>query len=166
MLFLAILVIAIPVFLGSRDTALYGIPFSPTLFQTHVAMAHRSIIILLAIRILTLRIPLNQMERTFERLRLHRFSRVFSVAMDLLPQVRSLAQQSIQDLRQTRRTKNWVSHSIDQVSSFLAHLLILADQMENKEEQGKTGRNRGSYNIIPESTKPNNQKQDSKSAEE
>ncbi len=101
LLFLGILVFGIPIFIGQRDALFWGIPYSRDIFRMSVEMATRSVIILIAIKTFTGNISVEQMSHGFQRLRLVRFSEVFSVSMNLLPRIREIARETFQDFRQS-----------------------------------------------------------------
>lgn len=99
LLFLAILVFGVPIFAGSKDAVWWGIRYSSEIFQMSLVMVYRSVIILMAIKMFTRRISIQQMAEALEKARLRQFSQVFTMAMKILPGLRTLIRTSFRECR-------------------------------------------------------------------
>ena len=81
LLFLGILVFAVPLFAGQKEALFLGISYSSELFRSSLVMAQRSIILLMGLKFLTSRISVEQMAQWLAGSRFKRFSQVFSLSM-------------------------------------------------------------------------------------
>ena len=128
LLFLAILAFGIPLFIGNRNDMFLGISYSHDVFQMSLVMVHRSVIILLSIKMFTNHISVEQMAAALQRIRLKQFSQVFSISMRALPEIRTIAVSTFQEYRQSPKRKNIFSESFDWLVKLVVRLLAYADQ--------------------------------------
>ena len=133
LLFLALMVIGMPLVCGEKDVRLWGVPYSREVFQMGVVMAQRGVILVLAIRMFTNRISLSQISASLQQTRLHHFSEVFALAMDSLPTIRTLATHTFQECRQAPEGKNMFSRMFGFFVKLLVAILLYADQVHAKE---------------------------------
>ncbi len=138
LLFLALLVFAIPVFIGERNAQFWGISYSPDIFRMSVVMAFRSIMILIAIKIFTGHISVEQMAEALQRVRLKQFSHVFSISMRILPEIRAITLDTFQEYRTSVRGWNIFSETFDWTVKLMVRLLYFADRFDaNQPSKGK-----------------------------
>jgi hypothetical protein len=137
-LFLAVLVLGTPLFIGDRAALFMGIQFSPEILRMNLAMAHRSIIILLSIRVLTDHIPIGHISQSLNRLGLPRLSRVVAISFQMLPQIKSMSIDSYNGFRQDKRGRSALFKGFDQIAMLMARLLVFADRIaENSAMAGE-----------------------------
>lgn len=103
LVFLAILVFGVPVFAGNKDAVRWGIRYSTEIFQMSLVMVYRSIIILMAIKMFTRRISIQQIAGALEKARLRQLSQVFALAMTILPGLRDLVSVNLRECRSNIR---------------------------------------------------------------
>ncbi len=135
LLFLSLLVFGIPLFIGQRDGLFLGIPYSREIFRMSVEMASRSVILLMAIKTFTGNISVEQMSQGFQRLRLHRFSEVFSLSMNMLPRIRQIALETFQEFRQDSRGGFRMKEAFHLLALLIARLLHFAEKYATSENQ-------------------------------
>ncbi len=88
LLFLTILSVGVPLFLGTKDESFWGISYSKEYFQMSIVMVNRSIIILLSIRMFTNRISIGQISHALNRIKMQKFGQVFTISMHTLPEIK------------------------------------------------------------------------------
>ena len=132
LIFLALLILGTPLFIGDRSATFMGVPYSLEIFRMNLAMAHRSIIILLSIRVLTNHIPIDHISRHINRLRFPRLSQAVAISFRMLPQIKSITIESYKDFRQNERIQSGLVNGFDQIALLMARLLILADRISEK----------------------------------
>ncbi len=128
LLFLAILAFGIPLFIGNRADLFFGIPYSHDVFRMSLVMVSRSVVILLSIKMFTNHISVEQMAAALQRIRLNRFSEVFSISMRALPEIRIIAASTYREYRRTPKQKNLFSESFDWLVKLVVRLLTYADR--------------------------------------
>ena len=137
-LFLALLVFAIPVFIGQRNAMFYGIPYSPEIFRMSLVMAFRSVTILTAIKIFTSHISVEQMALALQRVRLKQFSHVFTISMRILPEIRAITLDTFREYRTSLRGNNILTETFDWTVKLIVRLLYFADRFDaNQPSKGE-----------------------------
>ena len=126
LLFLAILVFAVPLFAGHKDALFLGIAYSSELFRSSLVMAQRSIILLMGLKFLTSRISVEQMAQWLASSRFKRFSQVFSLSMQALPEVRSITTETLRDYRKNSDGGNFFSNISSYSIRFMVRMLQFA----------------------------------------
>ncbi len=126
--FLAILVFAIPLFIGKRESVFWGIPYSRDIFFMSVSMSLRSVIILSAIKIFTNHISIEQMSNALTRIRLKNFSQVFAIAMNQLPQIKKITVETYYEFKNEPKKTNIFSHIFNSFAHLIARILYFADK--------------------------------------
>lgn len=130
--FLGVLVFGLPLFIGSKDASFLRIPYSSSVFEMSLVMFHRSIIILMSIKIFTNRIPLVQISKSIQNTRLKKFGQVFSISMDTLPEINSITKNSLQEFRRKPRSKNIISEVFDSLVRLFVRILYFAEDYHTK----------------------------------
>ena len=125
---LLVLFAGIPLVLGKNDASWYGIPYSSDYLLMSLVMIKRSILILLGIKMFIHKISLEQISRSLQKIRLQRFSEVFSTAMRVLPEVRVITSNTYREFKRTPRDKNILSHLYDWLVKLAVRILFFADQ--------------------------------------
>jgi len=110
LLFLGILVFGVPLFAGEKDAVFYGFHYSGYMFRMSVVMAGRSVLILMAIKLFTGRISVEQIAAGMKRIHLRHFSEVFALSMQALPEIRYIATTTYREHREAPRKRNIFSH--------------------------------------------------------
>lgn len=128
LLFLAILIFGVPLFIGSRESLFLGIPYSHDILMMSVNMGLRSLIILTAIKIFTNHVTTEQMGDWLKRLRLKHFSEVFATAMQIMPKVKEISLQTFEEFRHSPRQLNLFSHVFTWTAKLIARLLFFVDE--------------------------------------
>lgn len=126
LLFLAILLFGVPVFLGQRDMMFYGIPYSREYFRISVSMVNRSLIILLSLRMFTHRITTEQIASGIKRIGLNKFSDVLSISIGVLPDIKRIAVNTFRDFKESPRQKNIIVDAYHWTVKLFARILIFA----------------------------------------
>ena len=108
-LLLCFLAFGAPLILGIKDCSFLGIPYSSEYLMISTIMVNRSIIILLSIKMITQKIPVDQMSRGLQRIRLKQFSQVFSTALIVLPEVKLLTKTTFQEFKTRNKEGNFFS---------------------------------------------------------
>jgi hypothetical protein len=108
LLFLAILVLAVPLFIGEKDAVFMGISYATGIFRSSVVMAERSIILLMGLNHFTSRISVDQMARVMANSRFKNFSQVFSLSMKALPDVKSITTETFHEYRRVSDGRNFL----------------------------------------------------------
>ncbi len=129
--FLALLVLAVPLFAGIKDAAFYGIPYSSQMFHMSVVMAGRSIIILLSLRLFTSRISVEQLAEGMQRIHLRQFSQVFALSMQTLPQIRTIAGTTYREYRDKPRRKNIFAYFFNFAVILIIRILEFANTLSS-----------------------------------
>jgi energy-coupling factor transporter transmembrane protein EcfT len=122
------LLLGIPLILGKKDSSFFGIPYSQEYFQMSLVMINRSILILLGIKMLTNKINIQQIGQSLHKIRLQRFSEVFSTALRVLPEVKVITHNTYREFKRTPRDKNIMSHLYDWLVKLTIRILYFADQ--------------------------------------
>ncbi len=128
--FLAVLVFGIPLFIGQRNALFLGVPYSPEIFRMSVVMAFRSMAILMAIKIFTAHISVEQMAAALQRVRLKQFSHVFTISMHLLPEIRRITLNTFREYRTSVQGWNIFSQTFDWTVKLIVRLLYFAEQYD------------------------------------
>ncbi len=138
LLLLAVMIFGVPLFCGDRDRVLYNVPYSQEMFQMSVVMAQRSLILIMAIKMFTNRISVEQISVSLQRAGLRRFGQVFTLAMEFLPEIRSIAVATLQEHRQRTDKQNPVSGALSFLESLLVRVLQYAEQrVQAGDHQGR-----------------------------
>jgi hypothetical protein len=132
LLFLGILIFAVPLFAGEKDALILGISYSSDLFRTSLVMAQRSIILLMALKFLTSRISVEQMAQWLASSRFKRFSQVFSLSMQALPEVRSITTETLRDYRKDSTGRNFLSNISNYSTKFMVRMLHFAGSFSDQ----------------------------------
>jgi len=135
--FLGILLLGVPLLVGSKDAVLWGLPYSRKTFQASTVMVHRSIMIVLAFKVFSNHLPITEVSGTMEKLGLKSFGEVFALSTEALPEIRDIALSRMRDFRTSPRRKNIFSHLFQGLVKLLAALVLFADQYharKNKKE--------------------------------
>lgn len=130
--FLVLMIFGVPLFVGDRSALFFGIPYSPEYFKISVVMGYRSIIILFSLKMFTNRIPLRELARRMQGGRFSKFGQVFSMASDLLPELRQVAVKTYTDYKGSGRDRNIVSHNFHWVTELIVRLLLTAEETHSK----------------------------------
>ncbi len=128
--FLAFLAFGVPVFAGSKDAVFMGIPYSAEIFRMSVVMVFRSLIILMAVKMFTSRISVEQMAAVFHRIRLRQFSLIFSLAMGMLPQIRRITLNTFREVRRTRPGWIGLPAIFDGLVTLLVRIIAFAESCQ------------------------------------
>jgi hypothetical protein len=129
LLFLAFIVLLVPVICGSKDALALGVPYSTELLQAGLVMAQRSLIILLGLRVFTGRVSVGDLSFALRQSRFQPFGQVFTLAIDSLPQIRSIAAGAFRDFRQSESRKARISTAFEFLVAFLVRLLLYAQSV-------------------------------------
>jgi hypothetical protein len=132
LLFLSILVFVIPALIGEKDAYLFQIPYSSQIFRMSVEMAHRSIFILLAIKIMTRKISTEQLTAAFQKIHLNQFSEVFSIAMRMTPEIRKIFQSTFRDFHRSKGEGNIISKFYKFAIKLFVNILLFAEEYHQK----------------------------------
>jgi energy-coupling factor transporter transmembrane protein EcfT len=133
--FLAVLVLLVPLIAGNKDSILLGISYSSDLFRTGLIMVQRSIIILLALKLFTSRISLDKLAEAMQRTRFQCFSRVFSISMQVLPDIRSITVNTFHEHRHSHRKKNFLRHTFDYAVKLSVRVLRYAETVPTDQDK-------------------------------
>jgi hypothetical protein len=96
---LFLLLVAIPVLLvGTRDARWFGLPYNSAMLHLNLIMVERSMIIMLAVKMLTNRLTPEILSGGLKRLRLHQFEQVFSLAQTMLPELRDTVRDELKEV--------------------------------------------------------------------
>jgi energy-coupling factor transporter transmembrane protein EcfT len=133
--FLAVLVLLVPLITGNKDAILLGVSYSSDLFRTSLIMVQRSIIILLALKLFTSRISLDKLTEAMERTRFKRFSRVFSISMRVLPDIRTITVDTFHEHRHSRRQRNFFRHTFDYAVKLSVRVLKYAEAFPTEQDK-------------------------------
>ncbi|MBN2366155.1 MAG: hypothetical protein EH225_09235 [Calditrichaeota bacterium] len=126
LVFLAFLIFAVPLFAGDKNAVFLGISYSSDLFRSSVVMAERSVILLMGLKFLTSRISVEQMAQAMANSRFKRFSQVFSLSMQALPDVRSITNETLREFRHESTGRNFLSNLSDYAIKFMVRILHYA----------------------------------------
>lgn len=132
LLFLSILVFVIPALIGQKDAHLFGIRYSSHIFHISVEMAHRSIFILLAVKIITRNITTEQLVAGFQKIHLNQFSEVFSISMKMMPEIRGIFQRTFGEFRNSRGSRNIVAETYRFTIRLFVNILFFAEDYHRK----------------------------------
>ena len=127
LLFLSILAFGVPMFIGDKDGLFRGIPYSSEVFLTSFLMVERSIIILLSLKMFTNHIPMDHMSNGLQKIRLKKFSQVFSISLQTLPKVKDLTSNTYKKFKQRTYKKNILSDIFDFMVQLIVNILKFAD---------------------------------------
>lgn len=130
LLFLAILVFGVPLFAGTKDKSFLGIPYSFEIFQMSVEMAHRSVIILMSVKMFTNRISVDQMARAMQRIRLRQFSQVFALALKVLPEIRVITVNTFKEYRTRERRQNFIADAFHWLVKLMVRIIHYANTLQ------------------------------------
>ncbi len=125
--FLGILVFGTPLFIGSRQSSFLGIPYSADILRMSANMALRSVIILMAIKIFTNHISIEQMSNWLKRVRLKNFSEVFATSMKMMPKVKEISLQTFEEFRHSPKNLNMFSQAFTWTAKLIARLLFFVE---------------------------------------
>ncbi len=137
LLFIALMVGGVPVLLGDRSAVFMGIPYAPEYVQATVVMVERGLIILMALKLFTTRLSLEEITRQLGRTRFRQFGEAFGLAMELLPQMRAMATESYHEYRSQRRGRNPIRHILSWTAELIARAVVRAESYSYK--KGRTG---------------------------
>ncbi len=134
---LLFLLLGIPLVLGNKDAQLGGISYSTEYLRLSGIMVSRSIIILLSIKMITGKISLSQISKGLQRIHLHQFSQVFSIAMHVLPEIQSISRNTLKEFKFRDSHGNIFSRVYHLLITLVVKILLFADQYHL--EQNKPG---------------------------
>lgn len=137
LLFLAVMLGAVPVLLGEKSASFMGIPYSPEYVQATVVMAHRSVVILLALKLFTSRLSLDELARVIARTRFRQFGEAFGLSMELLPALRSTAVQAYREYRLSLPGRGVIRHTLSWMAELIARALVHAETLQT--DKRRTG---------------------------
>jgi hypothetical protein len=127
LLFLAVMVGAVPLLLGHKTATFMGIPYAPAYVEATLVMASRSLVILLSLKLFTQRLSLEELAERLARTRFHQFGEAFTLAMELLPHFRHTATEAYAEYRLELPGRNPVRHTASWVIEVIARVLIHAE---------------------------------------
>jgi energy-coupling factor transporter transmembrane protein EcfT len=127
LVFLGVMVGLIPLLLGDKTATFLGIPYAPDYVRATVVMASRSLVILLSLRLFTQRLSLEELADALARTRFRQFGEAFTLAMELLPQLRGTAMQAYGEYRRAMPGRNIVRHTLSWTVELIARVLIHAE---------------------------------------
>ncbi len=133
--FLAVLILAVPLFAGDKDASLLGVSYSSELFRTGIVMVQRSIVILLGLKLFTSRISLDRLAAAMRQTRFKKFSQVFSLSMRALPGIRSITVSTFHEHRKTRGERNFFLHTFDYAVKVAVRVLQYAENFSEEHSE-------------------------------
>lgn len=127
-IFILLLLFGIPLLLGEKNAILFGIPYSYEYFQKSLVMVNRSLIILLSIRMFTGKISPEQLSMWLNKLHLHNFSKVLSISMGVLPELKVITYKSFREARPSPGNMHLFKRLFKAMVRFMIEILSFADQ--------------------------------------
>ena len=121
----------IPVLLGEKTASFMGIPYSYEYFQKSLVMVNRSLIILLSVRMITGKISPEKLSHGLKKIRLHNFSEVYSVAMNVLPELKIITRNSFSRNQKDQQDNNIFAIFYQSLVIFMVNILNLAEKYYN-----------------------------------
>lgn len=134
LLFLTILSVGVPLFLGTKDESFWGISYSKEYFQMSIVMVNRSIIILLSIRMFTNRISIGQISHALNRIKMQKFGQVFTISMHTLPEIKKITLDTITEFRHTPRNQNIFIELYNYMIKLIVRVLIYAYHYDTQKD--------------------------------
>lgn len=128
LLFLGVMVAGIPLVAGSRSGSFLAVPYSPEYVRISVVMAWRSVVILLALRLFTRRISLDDLAERARRTRFRRFGEAFVLSMELLPSLRETALATYREYRGSMPRRGMVGHTHSWTIELMARAMVDAER--------------------------------------
>lgn len=125
-LFMIILSLGIPLFLGEKDASLGGISYSKEYFQMSIVMVQRSIIILLSVRMFTNRISTAEISQGLHRIKMQKFGQVFAISMHALPEIKQITLSTITEFRKAPRSQNIFIKLYNYMVKLIVRILVYA----------------------------------------
>ena len=127
-IFILLLLLGIPLLLGEKNATVFGIPYSYEYFQKSLVMVNRSLIILLSIRMFTGKISPEQLSIWLTKLHLHNFSKVLSISMGVLPELKVITHKSYREARLSPGNIHFLKKLFNAIVGFMVQILSFADQ--------------------------------------
>jgi energy-coupling factor transporter transmembrane protein EcfT len=127
LLFLALIVGGVPLLLGERTALFAGVRYDPEYVRIGAVMAARAIVILLALRLFTSRISLEQLAAALARTRFRQFGEAFGLGMELLPQVRAAAAECYTQYRRAMPRRRVIRHTLSWTVELMASVVVRAE---------------------------------------
>jgi hypothetical protein len=124
--FLGLLVFAVPLFTGEKDAVIVGIEYSSEILRSSIVMAERSIILLMGLKHFTSRISVEQIAQAMANSRFKRFSQVFSLSMQVLPEVKSITIHTFREYRDESDKKKFLPNIYDFSIKLMVRILHCA----------------------------------------
>ncbi len=137
LLFLGLVVGGVPVFLGTKTASFLGVPYAPEYVRISVVMVDRCVIILLALKLFTSRLSLDELARRVRNTRFRQFGEAFALAMELLPQVRTTARQTYNEYRLTMPRRKVIRHTVSWTIELITRVLVYAENHQYQQECGE-----------------------------
>ena len=128
LLFLFLILFGIPLFLGDKNSSVFGIWYSSEYFQKSTVMVNRSLIILLSVRMITGKMSPEQVSNMFKKIRLKNFSEVYSIAMTVLPDLNTVARESFRHTSSPTQNPHVFKRFYEKIVKMMVGTLGLADQ--------------------------------------
>jgi len=126
-LLLALLILVPSLLVGNKDQVWLGMPYNSSMFRLNLLMVERSLIIMLSVRMFTNHLSPDVLSHTLVRMRLHRFNRIFHLALALLPDIRVLVMNSLQNLDWRRLHRR--GHLLSLLSQLIARIIHQAGKI-------------------------------------
>jgi len=102
LVFLSFLLLGVPLVCGEKEASFLGVSYSRSVFQESVVMAHRSVILLLGLRLFTGRISTRELSGFLGQGGFRSLGLALSLAVDSLPQIRGIVLETYREYRQTQ----------------------------------------------------------------
>lgn len=137
LVFLVILIIGVPLFVGDQNAKLMGISYSSNLLKNSIVMGERSIVLLMGLKYVTLHISVDQMAQLISNSCLQGFRRVFSLSMQILPDIKSIANSTLQEYRLYSMRNNFLSNISRYSIKLIVRLLQYAQDCSDNQLKGE-----------------------------
>lgn len=137
LLFLALMVGGVPLVVGTRSADVLGVPYSPEYVDASLLMLYRSLIMLVALRLFTRRIRLDELATSLQRTRFRQFGDAFALSLELLPQLRATSRNAWRAYRRGRGSSGLIAHTRDWTVDFVTNMLLYAERYSGEKVQGE-----------------------------
>ncbi|MFB0515118.1 MAG: nucleoside-triphosphatase [Candidatus Neomarinimicrobiota bacterium] len=126
---ISLLIVVFPVFTGYQDRTIVGISYSSAVLNKTILMALRGITIYLLFQVLTTELQGDTLRKWLSRFRIAHLGEAFHMAQGILPRLKRIAKERYDTLQSAGPKKHTPAAYINAVGTFLADLILMAEQM-------------------------------------
>jgi len=133
-IFIFIISFVQPILFGEKDISILGIPYSSNTLWIGISMSLRAIMIMTAFSFLMIMSKAEKMELFWQRVGIGHFDTIFNETQNVLPQLKSLLQNSLTEFKKKNGKKTILLHPIDFAAHTLAKIIKTVNNSTNTKQ--------------------------------